>query len=92
MFDPGFVNWIWLTLAVVFFLLSVASLWWTTRRSRRILEKALNRSLRTEEEASLSTWMRADEAAIRAAQQELPRDPFGRLHDRLRDIFGGGDR
>jgi hypothetical protein len=36
--------------------------------------------------------MQADDAAFRAVQRELPRDPFGRLHDRIRDFFGGGDR
>jgi hypothetical protein len=67
--------------------LSLASLVWTTRRSRRLLSELLNRPLQPGEESSIGVWMRLSSEQIEAGQRRLSADPFGRL-ERALTTFG----
>ena len=59
-------------------LISVLSLWWTTRKARALLREALGRDLRDGEEMSLTSWMQVSDASLETASRELDRDPFER--------------
>src|SRR5262249_45635326 len=65
--------------------LSLLSLWWLTRRSRRILRKSLGRELRPGEDSSLGAWLKLSSEQLESARTELSRDPFGKMSER---IFG----
>jgi hypothetical protein len=75
-----------LLFALLFFLLSIVSLWWTTRAARRILRQSLKRPLRPGEETSLSTWMALSSEEIDAASRKLTDDLLARLPERLQDL------
>ncbi len=74
-----------LLLAVMVVLLSVASLWWTTRKERRILSTSLNRPLRDGEETSLSSWMKVSGSNSLPAARNSRRIRSGGS----RRVFGG---
>lgn len=59
-------------------LITVLSLWWTTRKARALLRQALGREIRVDEEMSLTSWMQASDASLETASNELARDPFDR--------------
>ncbi len=59
-------------------LITVLSLWWTTRKARALLRQALGREIRDDEEMSIKSWMQASDASLETASKELDRDPFER--------------
>ena len=63
--------------------LSVLSLWWTRRTSRRILQRALSRPVSDAEQSSIATWMKVPDDQLASGAQALVADPFGRAGRRL---------
>ena len=59
-------------------LITVLSLWWTTRKARALLRQALGREIRDDEEMSIKSWMLASSESLETASKELDRDPFER--------------
>ncbi len=87
MFYPyAYVNFLLGFIFLACIVLAVLSLWWTSRRERKILGGALGRKVREEDETSLKTWMnlRADQLAD--AERDLARNPFDRPLDALERV------
>jgi hypothetical protein len=71
--------------------LSFLSLWWTARRTKRILRKSLGREIRDHEETSLAAWMTLSDQQLDSASAELKHDPFGGVTDTLIRQFPMGE-
>jgi len=68
-----------------FVALSFLSVWWTTRRTRKVLRNSLGRDLRRGEDASLTAWLNLSDDQLESAHIQLKRDPFSAIIEGMFD-------
>ena len=72
--------------------LTTLSLWWTTRRARKILRESLRREIRPNEEISLRAWMDVPDEQLRTAGRELKQSPFDEALGFFKRLLGERER